>query len=262
MAARLDQLDHRPWPRPVAPWVMAQSWHDLLFAHWPISPDLLRPLVPDILELDTFDGQAWIGVVPFRMSGVRPRGLPSVPWLSAFPELNVRTYVRHPQSAKADGDKPGVYFFSLDAANPVAVAIARTVFHLPYFRAKMSVQPQGEDVVYRSLRTHSGVPVGELSGVYGPTGPVYAAQPGSLDHWLTERYCLYAVSPFHSQPQNDHWRLWRSEIHHAPWPLQPAHADFPINTVAQSLGVPLADRPPLLHFARRIDVVVWPPRLL
>ena len=258
----LTQLDHRPWPRPSAPWVMAQSWHDLLFAHWPIPVDVLRPLIPDILEIDTFDGQAWIGVVPFRMSGVRPRWLPAVPWLSAFPELNVRTYVRQPASVaehSSGADRPGVYFFSLDAANPVAVAIARAVFHLPYFRARMATQAQGEDVRYRSVRTHAGVPVGELSGVYGPTGPVYAAQPGTLAHWLTERYCLYAVSPFHSQPPTGRWDLWRSEIHHAPWPLQPAHAHFDVNTVAQSLGVPLADGPPLLHFARRIDVVVWPP---
>lgn len=251
----LAQLDHRPWPQPASPWVMAQSWHDLLFAHWPISPHLLRPLVPSILEMDTFDGMGWIGVVPFRMSGVRPRGLPAVPWLSAFPELNVRTYVRHPSPPH----RPGVYFFSLDAANPVAVAIARAVFHLPYFRAEMSITAQGEDVVYRSTRTHGGVPVGQFTGVYGPSGPVYAAQPGTLDHWLTERYCLYAVSPFHSQPPTGRWDLWRSEIHHAPWPLQPAHAHFDVNTVAQSLGVPLADGPPLLHFARRIDVVVWPP---
>lgn len=256
----LAQTDHRPWPRPAAPWVMAQSWHDLLFAHWSISPALLRPWVPSILDLDTFDGSAWIGVVPFRMSGVRPRGLPAVPWLSAFPELNVRTYVRHPSSP----DRPGVYFFSLDAANPVAVAIARAVFHLPYFRAAMAAVPQGEEVAYRSVRTHAGVDVGEFAGVYGPSGPVYVARPGDLDHWLTERYCLYAVSPFHSQPQPQPgaWRLWRSEIHHLPWPLQPAHARLDVNTVAQSLGVPLADSPPLLHFARRIDVVVWPPKIL
>lgn len=238
---------------------MAQRWHDLLFAHWPIPVESLRPLVPDILEIDTFDGQAWIGVVPFRMSGVRPRLLPAVPWLSAFPELNVRTYVRFPA---AQNDRPGVYFFSLDAANPVAVAIARSTFHLPYFRARMAAQTQGEEVVYRSVRTHTGVPVGELSGVYGPTGPVYAAQPGTLDHWLTERYCLYAVSPFHTQPRTGPWRLWRSEIHHGPWPLQPAHAQFEVNTVARSLGLSLGQGAPLLHFARRIDVVVWPPQRL
>lgn len=243
---------------------MAQSWHDLLFAHWPIPPALLRPLVPSILDLDTFDGMGWIGVVPFRMSGVRPRGLPGVPWLSAFPELNVRTYVRHP----APPHRPGVYFFSLDAANPVAVAIARAVFHLPYFRAEMSTTAQGEELVYRSTRTHAGVPVGQFTGIYGPSGPVYTAQPGTLDHWLTERYCLYATSPFHSRPhaqtlaQTGPWDLWRSEIHHAPWPLQPAHAHIDTNTVAHSLGVPLADSPPLLHFARRLDVVVWPPEKL
>src|SRR5579859_5771812 len=131
MSANLEQIAHRPWPLPAGRWVMAQNWHDLLFAHWPLPAAILRPHVPARLEIETFGGQAWLGVVPFRMSGVRLRGTPAVPWLSAFPELNVRTYV------VADG-KPGVWFFSLDAANPMAVAIARAWFHLPYFRACMS----------------------------------------------------------------------------------------------------------------------------
>src|SRR5262245_39338566 len=124
----LDRIAHRPWPQPDGPWVMAQTWHDLLFAHWRIDSALLRPQIPSALEIDTFDGEAWIAVVPFRMSGVRLRMAPQVPGLSAFPEVNVRTYV------KADG-KPGVWFFSLDATNAVAVAAARLTFHLPYFRA-------------------------------------------------------------------------------------------------------------------------------
>ena len=117
--------NHRPWPVPQKPWVMRQVWHDLVFAHWPVSVDQLRPLIPPGLQIDTYDGQAWIGVVPFRMSGIRPRLLPAVPWLSAFPELNVRTYV------VAD-DKPGVWFFSLEAANLVAVTIARWWYCLLY----------------------------------------------------------------------------------------------------------------------------------
>src|SRR6266404_1437981 len=117
----LDRTAHRPWPLPSGPWVMAQSWHDLLFAHWPIAPEDMRPLIPAQLELDTFDGQCWVGVVPFWMSGVRARGFPAVPGMSCFPELNVRTYV-------VCGGKPGVYFFSLDAANRLAVRTARFLY--------------------------------------------------------------------------------------------------------------------------------------
>jgi hypothetical protein len=254
------RTDHRPWPLPAGPWVIAQSWLDLLFAHWPVPLAALRLLVPDCLELDEFDGEGWVGLVPFRMRGVRPRAVPALPWLSHFPELNLRTYVRG--AAGRDDARPGVFFFSLDAGNPVAVAIARTVFHLPYFRAEMACVPEkaGAAVRYTSRRTHPGVPVGELDGRYGPTGPVYLARPGTLEHWLTERYCLYAVSPFDSRPPVGHHRVYRSEIHHDPWPLQPAFADFLRNSVPDSLVVPVSGPPALLHFARRIDVVVWPPR--
>src|ERR1700687_6083754 len=130
MMASLQDVAHRPWPLPARGWVMAGTWRDLLFAHWPVATTSLRPLVPARLRIDTFDGQAWLAVVPFRMSGVRLRGTPAMPWLSAFPELNVRTYVRC-------GAKPGVWFFSLDAGNPLAVGIARAWFHLPYYRAWM-----------------------------------------------------------------------------------------------------------------------------
>ena len=243
----LRQLDHRPWPLPVGPWVMMQSWHDLLFAHWPIPVDVMRALVPPALELDTFDGSAWVGVVPFRMSGVRPRLLPAVPWLSAFPELNVRTYVkaRHPAHPK-----PGVYFFSLEAANPVAVALARGLFKLPYFNAKMHLRDDGHTIDYQSRRTHRGAPAAEFAGQYAPTGPVYRAPKGTLAQWLTERYSLYTL--------DGQQRAHIGEIHHQPWPLQPAEATIQINTMAAASRIPLPDIPPLLHFVRRLDVVVWP----
>ncbi len=122
----VDHVAHRPWPLPEGPWIMTQSWHDLLFAHWPVAADLLRARVPPGLELDLFERQAWLGVIPFHMTNVAPRGVPALPFVSAFPEINVRTYVRV-------GDKPGVYFFSLDAGNPLAVSVARGMFHLPYF---------------------------------------------------------------------------------------------------------------------------------
>jgi uncharacterized protein len=205
----------------------------------------MRIRLPRELELDTFDGQAWLGIVPFRMSGVRLRGLPRLPGLSAFPELNVRTYVRH-------GTRPGVWFFSLDAANRLAVAGARAWFRLPYFRARMSCSRAGEDVIYASTRTHPGAPGAALAGRYGPRGETASPRPGTHEHWLTERYCLYA----RSRPGS----LWRAEIHHAPWRLQAAEAAFARNTMAHGLGLELPARAPLLHFARRQDVVVWAPR--
>ena len=230
---------------------MRQTWHDLLFAHWPIPAETMRAHIPPQLELDTYEGMAWIAVVPFRMSGVVPRGLPDVPWLSAFPELNVRTYVTSPAPAGADPakSKPGVYFFSLEAANPVAVAIARNVFKLPYFNADMRLDDHGTRIDYTSRRTHRAAPPAEFIGSYAPTGEVYHSQPNTLEQWLTERYCLYTT-------QGD--KLYRGEIHHLPWPLQPASADIAVNTMTDAAGITLPDTPPLLHFARRLDVIVWP----
>src|SRR5688500_17865980 len=124
----VEHTAHRPYPMPEVPWIMTQSWHDLLFAHWPVKAEALRELVPPGLELDLFDRQAWLGIIPFHMTNVAPRGVPALPWVSAFPELNVRTYVRV-------GDRPGIFFFSLDAGNPLAVTMARTLFKLPYFQA-------------------------------------------------------------------------------------------------------------------------------
>jgi uncharacterized protein len=241
----LDRMEHRPWPLPAGPWVMAQSWHDLLFAHWPIDPAILRPHVPKVLEIDLFEGRAWIAVVPFSMTGVRLRLTPALPWLSAFPELNVRTYV-------TTGGKPGVWFFSLDAANPVAVATARLTFHLPYFRARMSCEAANGQVRYRSERTHRGARIGIFAGSYRPTGDVFEAKVQSLEHFLTERYCLYAAVPAGA--------IFRGEIHHPPWQLQTAEAEFLSNTMTEAAGIALPERKPLLHYARRQDVLVWPPR--
>ena len=235
----------RPWPAPRQPWLLAMRWHDLLFMHWPLPPAALRPLLPPALELQTFDGAAWLGVVPFRMSGVRPHGLPPLPRLSAFPEVNVRTYV----SAE---DKPGVWFFSLDAGNPLAVRGARLAYFLPYYDARMRCRREGAAVRYRSERLHPRPPVAAFAARYRPTGPVFHATPGSLDHWLTQRLCLYSA--------DRRGRVYRGDIAHRPWPLQAAEAEVARNSMARPLGLRLPDTPPLLHFARRLDVVAWTAR--
>jgi hypothetical protein len=220
------------------------SWHDLLFAHYRVNPMALRAAVPRSLELDLFQGEAWLGVVPFYMSNV---GLPSahrVPWLSAFEELNVRTYVRH-------RDKSGIYFFSLDAANWAAVLGARAAFRLPYCWARMRRVRQGSDVLYYSSRLLG--PPARFQARYGPAGAVFRSKAGSLEHWLTERYCLFTVS---SQGEP-----YRADIHHQPWPLQPGHGVITTLDIALPRDLTLAGQQPLLHFARRNDVIAWPLRL-
>lgn len=242
----LQEVRHRPWPVPRGPWIMAQSWHDLLFAHWPVEPHALRLLIPGGLELDTFHGRAWVGVVPFRMSGVRLRGTPALPWLSAFPELNVRTYV-------IAGGKPGVWFFSLDAGNPLAVLLARAWFGLPYFRARMRLVERHGWIEYRSRRSAPAAGAASLEARYRGTGARFGAPPGSLECWLTERYCLYAARG---------GSLFRGEIHHPPWRLEEAQAEFNENSVAGAAGIRLPGTPPLLHFARRQDMLAWGPERL
>lgn len=222
---------------------MKQIWHDLLFAHWPVPVEQLRSLIPQTLQIDTYEGHAWIGIVPFRMSGIRPRWLPALPWLSAFPELNVRTYV-------IANNKPGVWFFSLEAANPVAVAVARRWYHLPYFHARMTCRGIGDGIAYESQRIHRSAPPATFAGHYRPVGEVFQAESRSLVYWLTERYCLYAVDALQ--------RVYRGEIDHLPWALHLAEAEIVNETMTIPLGIKLPIIPPLLHFSRRQEVAVWP----
>jgi hypothetical protein len=222
---------------------MAQTWERLLFAHWPLPEQSLRPLVPVGLTLQTFDGQAWIGLTPFEVSVLRPRAAPRIPGLAPFPELNVRTYV-------TVGDRPGVFFFSLDAGSTLAVAGARALYSLPYFRARFTVRRDGNAVAYDCRRADSRSRA-QFFATYRPTGPVITSTPGTLTHWLTERYCLYAVTR--------RGRLRRAEIHHPPWPLQCAEAEIRLNTMTSDLGIDLPPAAPLVHFAERLDVQVWLP---
>jgi len=242
----VGRVDHRPWPMPAAPWLMTQSWHNLLFAHWRVEPSRLRKVVPPAFALDLFDGEAWLGVVPFYMTNVGLRGTPSVPYVSSFPEVNVRTYVRV-------ADRPGVYFFSLDAARWLAVAAARTFLNLPYFLATMTVDDDGSGgVVYQSARDGQAAAV--FRAEYAPVGQPSTASRGSLEYFLTERYCLYNLTR-RGTP-------YRLEIHHPPWSLHTAQADIQTNTMAVAFDVGVSGPPAALHFARRQDAIAWRPTYL
>lgn len=240
----LAWTEHRPWAMPRGPWAMQMTWQDLLFAHWPVPVAALRPRVPEALSLDTFEGSAWLAVTPFVMTDVAPRGWPTIAaW--RFCELNVRTYVT------VEG-KPGVYFFSLDAANALAVRAARWSWGLPYYVAEMSHHHEADGwIAYSSTRTHHNAPAASLAARYRPSGDAQPAAAGSFEHFAMERYCLYTVDA--------HGRAVRGETHHAPWALQPAEAQWPILQMTEQIDVTLPDVAPRLHFAERMHVVAWLP---
>src|SRR5947209_747282 len=238
----LRQTGHRPIPMPHGPWIMVQNWCDLLFAHWEVSAEQLRLLVPSQLELDLLNGKAYVAVTPFHISGLRPRYLPALPVISRFPELNVRTYVRYKGI-------PGVFFFSLDAGNLSAVWGARIGYGLPYLHANMSIKASEDKFDYRSQRLQHPKPA-EFIGRYWPTSAARRREKNSLEFFLTERYCLYTVRK---------GQVFRAHIHHVPWPLQDADAEIQVNTMAKAAGIDLPNTQPLLHFSRFLQVLVWWP---
>lgn len=235
----LNQVSHRPYPLSTAPYVMSQVWRNLLFAHWRVSPDVLQKLIPAPLEVDTFDGSAWIGVVPFRMCEIRGRLLP---FHIDFLELNVRTYVKY-------GERRGVYFFSLDADHYPSVWGARTFYGLPYFRAKMSYENKDGVINYTSRRLGVGQSA-EFSAQYEAVGAHEIAESGTLQHFLTERYCLMI-----SQRGIVH----RTDIHHAPWQLAPARATISVNSMTTPLGLSLINQPDSILYAEEMRMVNWLP---
>jgi uncharacterized protein len=241
----LRYQDHRPFPLPAGPWIMEQSWDDLLFAHWPVNPGLITSLLPKGLTLDTWAGQAFIGVVPFKMRDVKFRSFPFIPTTRNFLELNVRTYVTY-------NGRPGIYFFSLDASSSLAVIGARIGAGLKYFRAKMNVNERNGTFFYRSERLLFKDARLEIS-YKALSEQIYESEKGSLEEWFTERYCLYSQII----PGN----LFEVDIHHLRWPLQKAHAEFKTNTMTSSLGINLNSNPPYLHFVKHLKVKVWAPKI-
>lgn len=220
--------------------MQGQTWAKLLFAHWPVEPAALRAVLPPQLPLDLWGETGWLGVTPFCVRGLRLRGSPPVPLVSSFPELNVRTYVT------VDG-KPGIYFLSLDARSWLAVAAARRAYRLPYFRARMSVRPSAQSVLYKSERVSRDGPSAAFEAEYGPSGGDLPGGEG-LARWLAERYCLYIV--------DEAGTVLCADIHHPPWPLEAASADIRQNTMGTPFGLELTGEP-LLHFARRQDTLIW-----
>jgi uncharacterized protein YqjF (DUF2071 family) len=235
----LQHQAHRPWPLSSRSWLLRQTWHDLLFLHWPLPAAALRPLVPAPLSIDEFAGTAWAAVTPFWMSDIAIRNWPALPLLSRFDELNVRTYVRL-------ADRPGVWFFSLDAGRCLGVWGARLLYGLPYVHARMHHRHDAEEIAYRSERKQGAGFVAR----YGPVGPITPSRPGSLEHWLTERYCLYAPRASGG--------LYRADIHHVPWPLQPASVTIHRNDMLGVHRIPIDRAPSLVHFSRKLEVIVWP----
>jgi uncharacterized protein len=242
----------RPWPLPSGRWVMTQRWNDLLFAHWPVPAAQLGPLLPSGLQVDTFQGSGWIGVVPFWMDRIKVRGVPPIPGARSFPELNLRTYVRDQESGAA-----GVYFFSLDASNLLAVAAGRAFYHLPYHWAQMRLEQRTErEFEFESRRRFRAMPV-EFKARYrglGPTRRLAESRSGTLEYFLTERYCLFT--------SNGAGQSVRANVHHVPWPLEDAEAEIERNDLALAVGVALPNEKPVLHYSRRLAVYIWPAELV
>ena len=221
---------------------MRQWWGKLLFMHWAVAPSALRPLVPSHLSIDTYEGQAWLGVVPFTMWGVRPYLTPPVPGLNSFHELNVRTYVHY------EG-VPGVLFLSMDINSHVAKWGARQFFFLPYYNAEMSLVEEGQTIRYGSRRTSTDAPAASFDAVWSYGERLPQSEPDSLEFFLTERYCLYTELKE---------QLYRCRIFHEPWPLRAARLSSHHSNVVEALGLPTPTGDPLLHYADELKVDIWP----
>ena len=245
------RMSHRPRPLPSGRWTLTQRWNDLLFAHWPIPTEQMAKLLPDWLEIDTYQGSAWLGVVPFWLDRIKIRGVPSIPGARSFPDLNLRTYVRDQLTRT-----PGVYCFSLDASNLVAVTAARVYYHLPYYWAEMRLEQRSErEFVFYSRRRFSRQQIvfnARYRGL-GPSAKLAEHRSGTFEHFFTERTCLFSTDRS-GQPA-------RANLHYVPWPLEEAQAEIERNDLAASIGLKLPETDPVLHYSRRLAVYIWPREL-
>ncbi|MGA2890166.1 MAG: DUF2071 domain-containing protein [Terracidiphilus sp.] len=252
MLEYLIRTSHRPRPLPPGRWVLTERWNDLLFAHWPVPVSSIAPLLPEGLQVDTFQGSAWLSVTPLWMDRIKFRGFPPLPGVRSFPELNLRTYVRDPQTGAA-----GVYFLSLEANNLLAVAAGYAFYRLPYHWAQMDLTQRTErEFAFYSRRRFSGKPVvfkARYRGL-GPTRKLAESRAGSLEYFLMERYCLFS--------KNRAGQPIRANLHISSWPLEEAEAEIEQNDLAASVGIELPDIEPVLHYSRRLVVYVWPTELV
>jgi len=250
----LYSVDHRPWMPPDSPWLLSQNWNDLLFAHFAVDAPTLRQMVPDALTLDLYDRVGWVTIAAFCTSHLRPSGIPPLPGLSFFPQLTLRTYVT------LQG-KPGLLYLSVDAANLSAVWLARVFFRMQYWHASMQVsgatiqarKAEEKAIHLRSSRLHG--PRGEngpakLDVQYCPEGEARLAGRGSLEEFLTERYCVYSWN---------RRKIYRTEVHHQPWSLQGATVEIRDNTIGAPLGLTFPARPEFCHFSRSLKALIWAP---
>ncbi len=237
----LEQTEHRPWSLPETEWIWRQSWLDLAFIHVPVEAEIIQSRLPEGVRVDVFDESAWLGIVPFQMSGVKRRNLPAFPFMRQFPELNLRTYV-------VVNDKPGVWFFSLDAASLPLVLGGRLVYGLPYYRARMKMGWENGTCRFESFRRSSSM---NMRCQYEPTSEVFYSEAGTFEHWATERYCLYSQK----RPSAS---VCRAEVHHAPWPMQRAEVRIDECSILSAAGFDVSLRDPVCHFSTGVDVVSFP----
>lgn len=238
----MNEVVHSSWSLPSKYWIMQQNWRNLLFLHWPIPPEKLRPHIPSSLQIDTFNGSAWLGVILFVLEGIYPRGISFFSLTPKFPEINVRTYVKY------DG-KPGIYFLSIDVANWASLKIAKRWYRLPYHSAQISIRKEGKTFHCHSIRKgNANTPI-LFEGKYVPVSEVFFPKEGTLEHWLTERYCLYS--------SNNGVNIYCGEIHHQPWPLQKAKIEIVRNTLFTPFHFDLSEVKPIAHYSTGVDSLMW-----
>jgi uncharacterized protein len=247
MREYLVRTSHKPRPLPAGRWAMTQRWNDLLFAHWPIPASRIGALLPDWLEADTFQGSAWLGAVPFWLDRIKVRGVPAIPGLRNFPDLNLRTYVRDRYTGT-----PGIFFFSVDSNNLLAIAAAHFIYHLPYFLAEMHLEQRSErEFAFYSRRRFASDRVifkARYRGL-GPSRRLVEIRSGSFEHFMSERPCVFSTNRA-GQPI-------RANLHHVPWPLEEAEAEIERNDLPAALGIKLPAAPPILHYSRRMALYIW-----
>jgi uncharacterized protein YqjF (DUF2071 family) len=248
----LFRTSNRPRPLPSGRWMLKQRWTDLLFANWPIPAAAIAPLVPEGLQVDTFEGSAWLGAMPFWMDRIQMHGLPPIPGARSFPHLSLRTYVRDPETGT-----PGVCFLSVEASNLLAAAVGRMFYHLPYHWSEMHMEQRSDrEFSFYSRRRFADRPVlfkARYRGL-GPTRRLAESRPGTLEYFLIERHCLFSA--------NRAGQSIRANLHHVSWPLEEAEAEIEQNDLAAALGIELPKIAPVLHYSRRLAVYVWPAELV